>query len=80
MGLATVFQARMLPLVAVFVIIVAILLRDGSQFDFSCHNSIIAQEITDVKLTKKHKCDIMEEWGYFFVLRYGIICSWQSLK
>ena len=39
--LAAVFQARMFPLVAVFVIIIAISFRNWSQFDFSCHEDII---------------------------------------
>ena len=39
--LAAVFQARMFPLVAVFVVIIAILLRNWSQFNFSCHRDII---------------------------------------
>lgn len=39
--LAAVFQARMFPLVAVFVVIIAILFRNWSQFNFSCHGVII---------------------------------------
>ena len=39
--LATVFEARMFALVAVFVVIIAILFGNRSQFDFSCHGDII---------------------------------------
>lgn len=39
--LAAVFKARMLPFVAMFMIIVAVLFRNRTQFDFSCHESII---------------------------------------
>lgn len=39
--LAAVFQARMFPLVAVFMVVVAILFRNRSQFNFSCHGDII---------------------------------------
>lgn len=59
-NLATIFEARMLALVAVFVIIVAILFCNRFPCKFSCHEIIIAQSRIDVNLTKKHKCDIME--------------------
>ncbi len=39
--LTTVFQAWMLAFVAMFVIIIAILFGNRSQFDFSCHGIII---------------------------------------
>ena len=40
--LAAIFQERMFPLVAMFVVIVAVLLRNDFHLEFSCHRLIIS--------------------------------------
>ena len=55
----------MLALVAMLVIIIAVLFGNRLHLDFSCHISIISRGLTDVKLTKMHKCDIIEVIGGF---------------